>query len=79
MSTALIKITITGTAGLEFKIIPRDRGDEPPPPVVEAALNANGTARVYLPRGYYVVTARGLATQIVQPVESVPEYSVALT
>lgn len=51
----LVTLVVKGKAGTDFSVQPRDRGDEPPPPVLQAAVGSKGTASAMLPRGYYVV------------------------
>lgn len=79
MSMSWITVHLSGAAGVAFQIFPRDRGDAPPPAVVEAALTAEGKGVVRIPAGYYVVTGRGFETQIVQARDGVTDYDVTLS
>lgn len=48
-------LTIEGKPEEEIKILYRNRGDEPPPPVWEGKLDANGRVTVDIPAGYLLV------------------------
>lgn len=56
----LVKLTIEGGApGQSVRVIERDRGDEPPAPVLECGFDGEGRVSIVLPRGYYVVLVEG--------------------
>ena len=55
MASDYVQVTIEGAQGTDFQIIPRTRTTEPPPPILEASLNADGRAVAFLPRGSYVL------------------------
>lgn len=62
MSSRLKAVTITGAAGTDVTIYPREHGDPPPPSVFEGAINSKGRLTLLLPPGYFVVVNSGGGT-----------------
>jgi hypothetical protein len=48
-------LTIVGEPDEEVRVLYRDRGDHPPPPIWEGKLDADGRATVDVPQGYLYV------------------------
>lgn len=59
MSQPWKTVRIVGKPGESVTIMPRDHGDEPPPPVVECALRSEGWMTVRLPQEYFVILHDG--------------------
>jgi hypothetical protein len=50
-----VTLTIVGGSGARVRVVPRDRGDDPPADLFNGEIGANGEISLKLPRGYYVV------------------------
>lgn len=57
MTTHKSRLLIRGPADARVRVIPRDRGDEPPPAIFEGTIGDSGITAVELSPGYYVVLA----------------------
>ncbi|HEX8652839.1 MAG TPA: hypothetical protein VF708_18630 [Pyrinomonadaceae bacterium] len=55
MDIGKTSLTIEGKPGEEVRVLYRDRGDEPPPPIWEGKLGADGRVTIDVPQGYLVV------------------------
>jgi hypothetical protein len=63
MALEEVALTIRGESGAEVKVVPRDRGDEPPEPVFNGNFDQEGSVKLSLPRAYYVVLSPGFRTE----------------
>lgn len=72
MPFQLKAVTINGKPGTDVTIHPRDRGDEPPPPAFEGAINSHGHLMVYLPPGPFAVVSSSSGTIPLQIEEGGP-------
>ncbi len=52
-------VKLVGKPTAAVQIVPRDRGDDPPPPVLDGALNREGWLTIRLPQEYFVILHDG--------------------
>jgi hypothetical protein len=55
MDIGKTSLTIEGKPGEHVRVLYRDRGDDPPPPIWEGELGADGRKTIDVPQGYLVV------------------------
>jgi hypothetical protein len=55
MDIGTTSLTIEGQPGEEVRVVYRNRSDEPPPPIWEGKLGADGRVTIDVPQGYLVV------------------------
>jgi hypothetical protein len=55
MAVGKTSLTISGKPHEEVRVVYRDRGEEPPPPIWEGTLGADGRVTVDVPQGYLVI------------------------
>lgn len=73
-----LTLMIEGEAGAQVTVVPRDRGDEPPPPVFEGKIGRDGRVMATIPKGYYVILCQRCQTAIVPFDRSVKTLTVKL-
>lgn len=71
-------LTIIGEPNADVRVIPRDRGDEPPPPFFEGPLGTDGVLTLSVPLATFVVLCPGCETGIAALTRDTPEVTVRL-
>lgn len=75
MKISTTSLTLIGKPGEKAKVIYRDRGDEPPPPIWEGQIGGEGRVTIDVPQAYLVV----LGSRVHVPLRLFETKPVALT